>query len=297
MLSEMRLVIQFVLVIVAMTGFAHGQADLQTELRKEFVGSARTIRNFYSDSSLKYDTAGQFLGHSPAGPWTIYGGVIIGSVKLLEAKLELDGQRFIQVYDKDQKKLAKSRWAGELLKIEIASPPGEGRRDRLLAALKQVFISPDEDLSKAFPDYWVRYIGAGRYGTCEAAPRNIELGTAKSNQDSSVLALKNDPGKDAAGDLPTKVRVSQGVLEGAKIKDVPPSYPAFAKLAHIQGDVTMAATIDKSSNIANLCVRQPAGGGLDEAAVEAVEQWKYRPYLLKGQLVEVETLITVRFHM
>ena len=90
MFSEMRFVIRFTLIMVAISGFAHGQDDLQTELHKEFVNSARTIRNFYSDSSLKYDAAGNFLGHSYSGPWTIYGRVIIRSAKLQEDKLELD---------------------------------------------------------------------------------------------------------------------------------------------------------------------------------------------------------------
>lgn len=284
----MKLVIQLAVFMLVIPCFAHGQDDLQTELRKEFVNSARTIRNFYSDSSLKYDAAGNFLGHSYAGPWTIYGRVFIRSVKLQEDKLELDAQRLIMIYDNDHKKLANSKWEGELLKIEIASPPGEGRRDRLFAALRQVFFNTDDDLSKSVPDYWLSYVSGGRYGTCG---RNRHPGDPGSNGN-SLAAQKQD-----ANGLPTRVRVSQGVLEGAKIKDEPPHYPVFAKFAHITGDVVMHATIDTSGNIADLCIQQPAGGGLDEAAVQAVKQWKYRPYMLEGKPVEVETLVTVRFHM
>ena len=288
MLSEMRSVIRFALVVAAITGFAHGQDDLQTELRKEFENSARTIRNFYTDSGLKYDAAGNLLGNSYAGPWTIYGRVIIRSVKLQEDKLELDAQRLVMVYDNNQKKLAGSKWEGELLKIQIASPPGEGRRNQVFAALKQVFFNANEDLSRSVPDYWLSYVSGGRNGTCG---KNLHPGDPGSHRDSPELQ------KTDANGPPTKVRVSHTVLEGAKIKDEPPHYPVFAKLAHITGDVVMHATIDTSGSIANLCIQQPAGGGLDEAAVQAVKQWKYRPYMLQGKPVEVETVLTVRFHM
>jgi len=109
----MKFMIQFATLMLVMPCFAHGQDDLQTELRKEFVNSARTVRNFYSDSSLKYDAAGNFLGHSDTGPWTIYGRVIIRSVKLQEDKLELDAQRLVMVYDNGQKKLAGAKWEGD----------------------------------------------------------------------------------------------------------------------------------------------------------------------------------------
>ena len=192
------------------------------------------------------------------------------------------------IYDNDHKKLANSKWEGELLKIEIASPPGEGRRDRLFAALRQVFFNTDEDLTRAVPDYWLSYASGGHNGTCGRNPHSGDPGSNRA----SLEAQKQD-----ANGLPNKVRVSQGVLEGLKTRDETPHYPVFAKLAHITGDVVMHATIDTSGSIAGLCIQQPAGGGLDEAAIQAVKQWKYRPYMLQGKPVEVETLVTVRFHM
>ena len=59
----------------------------------------------------------------------------------------------------------------------------------------------------------------------------------------------------------------------------------------------MQATIDKTGAITNLQVVKPAGLGLDEAAAESVSKWKYRPYILNGDPVEVETQITVNFIM
>lgn len=90
------------------------------------------------------------------------------------------------------------------------------------------------------------------------------------------------------------VRVSQGVTQGMKTKDVAPIYPENAKRARIQGAVIMAALIDKNGDIADLEV---LNGPIELAvsAVNAVRLWKYRPYILKGEPVAVHTTITVNY--
>jgi protein TonB len=95
---------------------------------------------------------------------------------------------------------------------------------------------------------------------------------------------------------PQKLRVSSGVADGLKIHDVTPAYPQMARIAHIQGDVLLQATISKSGVIENLRAVQ-GHPILIQAAMDAVKQWKYKPYILNGEPVEVETTIKVQFHM
>jgi TonB family protein len=95
---------------------------------------------------------------------------------------------------------------------------------------------------------------------------------------------------------PMRLRVSTGVAEGLKIHDVTPRYPAEARQQRIQGDVLLQATIDTKGNLVKLKVVQ-GDPILVEAAVDAVKKWRYRPYLLKGEPVEVETTIRIQFHM
>jgi len=94
--------------------------------------------------------------------------------------------------------------------------------------------------------------------------------------------------------VPQKIRVSSGVMQGMVVKKVQPQYPGEAKAQKIQGQVVLKATIDKEGNVANL---QLISGHpmLAPAAIEAVKQWKYRPYLLNGNPLEVETSVTVNF--
>jgi len=94
--------------------------------------------------------------------------------------------------------------------------------------------------------------------------------------------------------VPQRVRISQGVTAGMLLHKVEPPYPTLAKSARIQGNVVLKAIIDKEGNIQDL---QLASGHpmLVPAAIAAVKQWRYKPYLLNSQPVEVETTITVIF--
>jgi len=95
---------------------------------------------------------------------------------------------------------------------------------------------------------------------------------------------------------PQRVRISQGVTKGLLIHRVEPSYPPLARAARVQGEVILTAIIDTNGAIKNL---QLVSGHpmLVPAAISAVQQWRYKPYLLNGQPVEVETTITVIFSL
>jgi periplasmic protein TonB len=93
---------------------------------------------------------------------------------------------------------------------------------------------------------------------------------------------------------PTRIRISGGVTKGLLIQRTEPTYPTLARAARVQGDVVLSAVIDTNGQIQNL---QLVSGHpmLVPAAIAAVKQWRYKPYLLNGQPVEVETTITVIF--
>jgi protein TonB len=94
---------------------------------------------------------------------------------------------------------------------------------------------------------------------------------------------------------PTKpVRVSQGVSEGLLLRKVAPTYPPLARQARIQGSVVLQAIISKTGTIENLSVIQ-GHPMLVQYAIDAVKQWRYRPYMLNGEAVQVDTQITVNF--
>ena len=75
---------------------------------------------------------------------------------------------------------------------------------------------------------------------------------------------------------------------------VQPLYPPLARQARIQGQVVIRAVISRNGMIENLQVLS-GHPMLVQAAIDAVKQWRYRPYFLNGEPVEVETQVTVNF--
>jgi protein TonB len=87
---------------------------------------------------------------------------------------------------------------------------------------------------------------------------------------------------------------TSSMLEGFLIRRVQPNYPPLARSARIQGPVVVTALISRSGTMEN--VTAVSGHPmLVQAAVQAVSQWRYRPYILNGEAIEVETQITVNF--
>jgi protein TonB len=94
--------------------------------------------------------------------------------------------------------------------------------------------------------------------------------------------------------LAKAIRVGGQVRPPIRIKDVNPIYPAIAQSARVQGDVVIEATIDEEGKVADARVVKSVPL-LDQAALDAVKQWEYRPSLLNGVPTPVVTTVTVRF--
>jgi protein TonB len=95
---------------------------------------------------------------------------------------------------------------------------------------------------------------------------------------------------------PNRVKVSSGVTQGLLVHQVKPEYPPIARTGHIEGAVVLQAIIGKDGKVKN--VRVISGHPmLAQAAQNAVKQWEYKPYVLNGQPVEIDTNITVNFKL
>jgi protein TonB len=95
---------------------------------------------------------------------------------------------------------------------------------------------------------------------------------------------------------PKPIAVSSGVATGLLIQRTPPVYPTIAKAARVGGTVELHATISKNGTIKDVhVVSGPAM--LQQAAVEAVRNWRYRPYMLNNEPIEVETSVSVVFSL
>jgi protein TonB len=94
----------------------------------------------------------------------------------------------------------------------------------------------------------------------------------------------------------TRVKVSQGVSQGLLMKRVQPVYPSQALQMRIEGTVLLDANIGKDGRISGVRVLK-GDNILAKAATDAVKQWKYNPYFLNGEPVEIQTQISVTFKL
>jgi len=121
-------------------------------------------------------------------------------------------------------------------------------------------------------------------------PNPVAVASANDSNLSSLMPSASSLPKPSLATL----RISQGVSQGLLIKRVQPKYPPAALAVRAQGAVLIEATINKEGNVTNLKVLK-GDPVLARAAVEAVRQWRYKPYYLDGDPVEIETQITVNF--
>ena len=130
-------------------------------------------------------------------------------------------------------------------------------------------------------------------GSDAAAPSVLDV--APSPSGGSLSNLLSNPG-DSSKPVLQALNVSQGVSQGLLIKKVQPTYPPAAIRMHLEGSVQLLATIGKTGNITAVKVQ---GGEplLAQAALDAVKQWKYKPYYLNGDPVEIQTQVTINFKL
>jgi protein TonB len=93
-----------------------------------------------------------------------------------------------------------------------------------------------------------------------------------------------------------RIRVAGPMAEANLVHDVAPKYPPEAGRAGIEGTVVLLAVIGKDGTVKDVRVEKGLPV-LAQAAIEAVKQWRYRPYLLNGEPVEVDSQITINFNL
>jgi len=168
-------------------------------------------------------------------------------------------------------------------------------------------------LSFVYTKFRGYYIGetlmAGTPEGLEESANSLQYSSFREDQPNSKCVMKGDSNstgmiggvigsvaRSSQSGQPQRVRVSQGVSQGLLIKKVQPRYPEEARQGRIQGQVVLQVEIDKNGDMqkVTLVSGHPL---LAPAAIEAVKQWKYKPYLLQGQPVAVDTQVIVNFQL
>ena len=232
---------------------------LEQRLTPEYEGLVRTLRTFYSGASLRFNARGEPVSVGAPVPWTLGARIAVANLRVRPGKLEIGGTRLFLAYDHRQKEL--QPWVTTMnLRVDIALELKTSDESAVRSALNKIFLARDEKIEDVLPSYW-RSFFTGQ------APRRAQKA----------------------------YRVKDGVSPPRLVARAHPEYSQFAREAGLQGTVVLWAVVNEQGETEDLRIVKPLGLGLDEAAIEAVRQWKFEPGRREGSPVPVATSIDVTF--
>ena len=246
--------------------------SVQDQLNSTYKGKILLLRNFYSRTDLEYDQNGILLSGANSGPWTL-AYVEITGVTVSTQSIEVVGNRLGTLFQNGKPRPV---MIGKL-KIHIARPVSNVDTEAALYPIfRKILIEPGEDLRPLLPDYW-RYYLTGTDSQARSAAWEATL------EKSKVVPLKPAIAPTGAPIPPKAVHMQD------------PKYTKEAESCHIEGRSVLGVVVDTTGSAVDIAILEPLGMGLDEQAVLALKQWKFRPSTLNGQPVPVHINVEINF--
>ena len=264
--------------------------DVGPLLKQQYEGKLLVLRYALQGNSQEYDPDGKIRKGGAEGPWTLYGRVRVDEVVLSPAAIVLKGHRVDYKYDSAIKQLApfpnKTKVTVEVL---LAQPPKT--LDEANEALHRIFAFDKKDVLDSVPELWRSYLN-----------ENIPPVPVKEQRPSD--AAKDQPaeppqliqrGDPKAGHSVPYINPAGGVLPPQPVSTPEPTYPDRASREHFEGMVVLVVVVNKDGRVENIRLLRPVGMGMEEAAVAAVQMWRFKPAIRDGEAVAVEMNIEVAF--
>jgi len=257
----MRLLIPLLLLFFQVPAGPLSDGALREILTTAYAKKLVTVRGFPSGTKLQFDPAGSLIGATP-GVFTLDGHVHVDSVNVLPDRIELRGRQAFLQYNAKDKKLEESI-GGNRMTLEFARKTGTSAEQGIGAAL----VSFD-GLPKLVPPYWAKFLSG-----------NGEL--------ESVVDPKTGVAVPRASE-------AQGLVPKAT-KQISPVYPKSVQPLAISGAAILRVIVDELGKPQVADIVTPLGFGLDQAAIDAVNQWEFVPAQKDGKGVKVYFRVRVNF--
>jgi TonB family protein len=290
-----------ILAFLSIPPLVQGQ-DVEQHLRDQYQGKTFVLRGFYSGDRLRYDASGA-PDSAVSGGWTTDGFVRVNEIHISDDRLIIKGQR-----------MAAAQIGGQfqLRPLERKAPQGKGVEDvwveieadpdmhnpaleQVDALFSKIFLTAQDSLADLVPDYWKpclagkKMIGAEKH--CFFAPEVLTIpGVAVADEKEVTISGAHV----SAGGV---FLVGGGVSPPRVTYQRDPEFSDPARAAKFQGVVTLLLVVDKEGAPNHVRISQPLGYGLDEKAVQAVSEWKFKPAEKDGMPVNVEIAVEVDFHL
>jgi TonB family protein len=285
----MRRICAALMVSFLMAGAAAAHAaDTQTSgqaAAERLIGKQLFLRGCWANDSLKFDAQGKIETPSETVSFT-ESGIDVHSVRVEGNTLVIEGQRMALEFlpdDEMRRVPAKTEQAAGAISLKIEGD-GTGNFDN---ALNRVFANDLASLTPSLPQYWQAYamqhflpVSAEKQDSAPSRPvaRPVEFETQ-----SFAPAEKS------------AVHVGGAVKPPTLIRTYNPTFTDLANAQQFTGNVKLYLWFDADGKVSHVSVAKPAGLGLDEAAIAAVQQYEFQPATRDGNAVTVDLYLDVSF--
>ncbi len=251
----------------------------EADLKARLVNKPLYLRSFLKEDNLKFDLAGKLTVPSARTPFPL-SGIYIDSVKLQKDKLVLSGGRMGLQFKPTLDRIH----IPETVQIEIAGTPGADYGP----ALDKIFADGLADLTPSLPTYWQQY--AQKIFLNTAAQTNPQPSTNMPQASAGTQAIPAPQAPDE-----TILRVGKGITAPVLVSQIQASFNTVARVMKLRGDVTLGFVVKKDGSISNVSILTPLGLGLDEQAIGALYQYRYKPAMEGNTPVSVYQDVIINF--
>ncbi|MBI3476753.1 MAG: energy transducer TonB [Acidobacteria bacterium] len=271
---------------------AHAVAS-KSDLQAAYGNKILTLRQAYPGASLHFGADGKLSPPAAPGPWTVDGQVRVQDISLQAGVLHIKAQRLFLFLDpgsnqfRDLGSITKEdpsrkifrikkidEWASKHGGIEIELECGTAQPEipDVAKVMEVVFLAADEPLKNALPDVWKAWFAS------------------KDKQDKDNVPVAQDHSAPV-------VPVGGGVSPPQLKYDPEPEYSEFARQAGYAAQSILSVVVGTDGLAHDIRIMKPAGLGLDEQAIKAVETWRFDPATRDGHPVLVLISVQVNFKL
>jgi TonB family protein len=258
--AHVRLCVVAIVSLAFIPLHADESKDLQKHLHERLGKKVFFIRNFYGGNHLIFDSQGNLIEGAEPECWCA-AAMEVRKIDVKKDVLTLRGPRVVGPYRLER--------LDEQVQLDIKLNPAETNEESITAAIMKVLITSDDELERLKPEIRKEKNGAKR----------PEERVAAAASDVPYLTLGKDMARPEA------------------ISSPDPDYTDVARKRKRQGDVVLGIVIDETGHVAHVNVVRCLGAGLDEAAVQAVSGWRFKPARKNGNPVPVQVNVDVNFHL
>jgi TonB family protein len=279
--KAIRAALIFCVMSLSMRNVAIAQ-DVGMLLKQQSEGKILVLRHALQGNSQEYDSDGKVRKGGAEGPWTLYGRIKVDEVTFSPSAIVLRGHRVDYKYDSAIRQLVPFPNNIKLtIEISLAQPPKTVTE--VNEALHRIFAFDKKDVLDSAPELWRSYLNE------HIAPVPVKEQHAS---DSAKDHPEESPERIQRGDQ----KFAGGVRRPQPVFTPEPTYPDRASSENFRGIVLLALVVNKDGRVENIRLLRPLGMGTEEAAVAAVQTWRFKPSTRDGKAVAVEMNIEVAFN-